>query len=420
MRFFSVSLFCLFAFSAVGLFGQRHEVVIPQSAKQKELESQELMFSFYPYQGSALDLRDWKRRNPYALDVPDWYFIQAPDFGVAEDTIYGVGYLYSRELEKGQLVIVLIGDYDSNAPSYFFDYNIDKDYRNDGPPYLFPTNNKRAKRISLKAFDKNREAWSFYMLNLAAERDRAKTPKAMRQELRDSLRMEKEAGREIREQTLKEHLFLRVGGMFSLGRINYSWVNNNSGYPTNYSVSNHNKGAMVQLAWKLGRFKLSGRFSVEDIFYWTSVKETRLGEPYEICGPDGCVYFENVRVETNRDVLPTLAISYLIGAEYALVEDSRISISPYGAAGFFDFLDGEYVPEISQPEIRHPMQRRFTAEGGLLISGKAGLNSALLLDLGFVYLGFSPEGFFEAQDIRDLESSAWNIRIGLGYEVGLW
>lgn len=119
-------------------FAQKIRIIVPEQIEEhlnkKEILSKET-FTHYPFNKETVNLCKFKRQNTL-LELPDSIKIILPNLTGIQDTSLLIGYLNNGTFKQGYLVVLVVGNYETNEVTFFADTNFDGDYRNDDDPFI--------------------------------------------------------------------------------------------------------------------------------------------------------------------------------------------------------------------------------------------------------------------------------------------
>lgn len=411
------------------LFGNRARYA---NVGENKAGGDEFVFHFYKYTSDRLDLRHFKQVNPgLRLIIPDFISIAPPKFGVVKDTVYAVGYLWNKNNpKKNLLLLLLVANYDTYHPSYYFDYNLDLDYSNDGAPLKF-VSDKKVKRIHLKS-ELTGKKYSFDLINPYFQSDvdsvnqyvveESGVKEAINDINKDQELVSRNEGLEIRKfNNGRLQFFVSLAN--GIGSIKYDYDNTTTGFHTNYRVSMNSKGINLGFGYKLGNLNIHATGGVENYYFWTSVKETKLA-PVEKCVTAGGVilycYWDDVYERTfNQDRHPKNRFSLGIDLSYDIQVSQKLGLAPYYRWKLYSFDNqNQYLPNRHQ-ESAFLLTNRNLIEFGGSVKGIVSPRSLLFLFLGYSIASFNPEDYFESLPVENVRTINSQLNIELGWQLSL-
>ncbi|MEZ4829557.1 MAG: hypothetical protein R3C61_25220 [Bacteroidia bacterium] len=391
-------------------------------------QESEMVFLYYPYHSNILDLSHFRNVFPASrLELQEKIVILPPDLSQLQDTVYGITYFPPEKNRPGKMVIIIIGNYKSDSPIYFIDYNLDRNYANDGPPFVF-----RNEPYTTLKFSNNQHSDNPYILRLLnpgsqkeIKPDDLKNPRATRRDLKNQQTKpevdsyQRYTVRYAEEMRASSHVGLRVLASVDFGSVKYDFAHGQTGYPTRFLVDFNTKGISAQATYRLGKFKLGAVARYENIFYWSSTKSTRLGDPFFACDDNGaCKWYNNVKYEFNTEILPRNRFSYGASAEYAFRISRFTYVLPYATALIHAYTGTGFIPSRYQdPEKHYPMGFNPSLEGGLMLVSDINRSMSFVAGVHAANLGFKPRGYFDQFSPQNLLVTNRQAGVSLGFQI---
>lgn len=418
LKYWLAVCFCLFLVSES--FAQVYYIDSRVYNGNERLSMQEgINFSIYPYQGTLLDLKAFQLQNPLvAAEIPEYVEIAPPENVDLNDAAYGVAYIGIREgtdgdwrmdddAQQGWLILMLITDYSTPHPSFYIDNNMNRAFLDDEDPIRFKRKNQHA-RVLLTNPETEKE-FEFYLV----------APKELRMMVEAEGEDKEKADESNARPFSPRKLWLGFGLHAGNAMLDYKYSLLTTGYPVTYEVSSTTKGVNLSFHYRWKNLQIGAYGGLEHIFYWSSVKTTRLGEPYTVCTPDGCVNVSNIRVDINRDRHPRLRFQTGLELSYAIPFGKFLSMGPVFNAAMLNYNPAAYVPDYAHPEVSYDIAPTGSIEAGLLIRLNAGHREAFQIMATAYRTGFNPQGYFEEIDLAGLQVTNRGFRVQLVYLFGL-
>ncbi|MDX2245228.1 MAG: hypothetical protein SF052_00515 [Bacteroidia bacterium] len=403
-------------------------ITINRTYRPANEEESEMVFLYYPYRSNILDLSHFRDVFPASkLELQEKIVILPPDLSQMSDTVYGITYFPPVKNRPGKMVILIIGNFKTPSPVYFIDYNLDRNYANDGPPYIFGEEN-----FTTLTFENTQDRSHPYILRLLNPReqreiqpDEVKTYRREQQTLRKQQRQTDydayqrymlQAADNMRESS---HLGIRILSNVSFGGIRYNYKNGQTGYPTNYQVDFNTKGLSTQVTYRFGGFKLGAIGRYENIFYWSSTKKTREGDPFYACDDQGiCKWYNNVRYDFNLEILPRNRFSYGLSAEYGFRISTYTFIHPYFTAMGHVYTGEGFIPSRYQdPHQSYDLGPGITYEAGIMLISDLSRSMSFIAAIHATNTGFKPQGYFDQFDPQELYKTNQQAGVSLGFQL---
>ncbi|MCB9234807.1 MAG: hypothetical protein H6581_24350 [Bacteroidia bacterium] len=366
---------------------------------------------YYHLTSPLLDLRDYKAEVPeLASRIPDSVRIILPEMGGMKDTVYAVTFLQSEDRLGGDLLIMVVGNFNSQAPVFFMDWNMNHNFFRDEKKIFFQKKTRKGVEILEKILVKihieepRSKFYQFWLQNPGFQKPDSVTP------------------RKVRAEKTWNHLAMRFGVGMGNGTFTYSYINNASGYPTHFKVKTTEKIANLELVWKIRRLNVVLNGMYEDNFFWSSDKETRLGEPYIICGVpgQGCVQVENIIVERDREIFPSARLNLGLNLEYDLAVGPKVFLSPFAGVGMDKWIGPAFTPDRAKTDKTYTLKVTPSLTYGLLFKCNLSAFNSLNFGVSGRHGQFMPRDYFESLDISGLKNNFSNFRAMISYQKGLW
>lgn len=419
-------LFIVLGLSFPFLFAQQN-ISITRTYRPSSQVEQDMVFLYYPYKSNILDLAHFRDEFPQSrTDPQSRIVILPPDLSSVGDTVYGITYFPPKGNRPGKMVIIIIGNYNTPNPLYFIDYNMDRNYANDGPPYMFGN-----EESATFAFQNNIDASDPYVLKLLNPQNQkdldpnqiSNERKRMRVIRRQQKRTDYDAYRRFMIQEASKmressRLGLRTMAVVNFGGIRYRYIHGVTGYPTNYKVDFNTKGIMTNLTWRVGHFKVGVIGKYENIFYWSSTRVSQVGEPFLACNDLGaCMMRDNIQKEFNNEILPRHRASYGVSAEYGFRISTMTFLAPFFRVTAHQYLPNKFVPRrLQDPETFYQLGPNLTFEGGLMLVTDISRTTSFVAGLHAANLNFEPQNYFEQFDPQNLFTSNRQAGFSLGFQ----
>ena len=427
LRAWLVSFF--FIFLALSELFSQNQVIIQRNYRPGTSSRTKMEAQYYPFNSTVLDLTNFREKYPeYKNFVPKEYTIKPPDLTGMKDVVYSVIYLEDPNGGEGLLLIYLVGNYFSDSPVHFFDYNLDRNYQNDKEQgYIFP------KGAEIQAFTFYKSGSNFQQFQieiLNPEFQVATDQDELMAKINDSGMYqlpevdynnldEKETNYVPRQKQL---LYARFKAVIGFGNIGYNYEQPGTFYPGSYRADFNSKGIGTDLFLNIKNARLGIYGGIENIFYWSSRENVKTQEPYTICEENRwrrliCTDYDGFSEYINRDIKPKNRVSYGIIAEYAFLISRKTQITPYIQGGFFQYLNDVHIPNRAYRDVNYSFGRVFTYEGGIRLEHSVSAKGDIVISMGFQNMSFEPQGFFA--NYINVKNSHYQGNVSFGYQFGL-
>lgn len=402
-------------------------MTINRTFRPAQEEESEMVFLYYPYKSNILDLSHFRNAFPASrLELQEKIVILPPDLSQMQDTVYGITYFPPEKNRPGKMIVIIIGNFNTPDPVYFIDYNLDRNYANDGPPYIFGK-----EPFTTLTFTNNQQVSHPYILRLL-------NPGEQREIQREELHNERKSQRAIRKQQRQidydayqrytvqyasdmresSHVGIRILSSVDFGSLKYNFQNGQTGYPTKFFVDFNTKGISAQATYRFGQFKagVTGRY--ENIFYWSSTKITRLGDPFFACDDNGtCKWYNNIKYDFNSAILPRNRFSYGVSAEYGFRISSYTFLVPYFSALGHIYTGKGFIPSRYQdPERTYQMGPDLSFEAGMMLVSDINRSMSFVAGIHAANLGFRPREYFDQFSPQNLYATNRQAGVSLGFQ----
>lgn len=420
------------------LFAQ-NQVIIQRNYRPGTSSRTKMEAQYYPFNSTVLDLTKFREKYPeYKNFVPREYTIKPPDLTGMTDVVYSVIYLEDPNGGEGLLLIYLVGNYFSDSPVHFFDYNLDHNYQNDKETgFIFP---KGAEIQTFTFYKTGTNFQQFQIEILNPEFQVATDQEELMERIRQSGLYQKDnegviyqlpevdysqiGGQEasLNIPRKKQLLTARFKAMIGFGSIGYSYEQPVTNYPGSYRADFNAKGVGTDLFLNIKNFRVGVNAGIENIFYWSSRENVQTQEPYTICEENRwrrlvCTDYDGFSEYINRDIKPKNRVTYGMIAEYAFLISRKTRLTPYGQVGFFQYLNDVHIPNRAYRDVNYSFGRVFTWEGGIRLEHTVSNNGDIVISTGFQNMSFEPQGFFD--NYVNVKNSHFQGNVSLGYQFGL-
>ncbi len=403
---------------------------------------EEVTFLYYRYESSVLNLQHFKSVFPQTRDAfPDEVVILPPDLRMLEDTIYAVAYLKIAPGVPGIPILMILGNTKTEYPLFFVDFNLDRDFTNDGDPLVFP----QEEEVKTLHFQQRYQGHVYeYRLDLLHPQrqislspakiaapptktphinpNRKNVPISRLPVTRDERRrLYAEAAMRSRASA---RITTQVHVIMGFGRLSYAYFNPATRFPTEYQVNFNSKGLGATLQYRLKNLRVGLHMRYENLFYWSSDKYTRLGDPYLFCtaiggGGQQCVEISNTRRDINMDILPKNRTSLGLNLAYQFRLSRMSYLSPF-AHLYAQRYSNEYIADRYYPQTNaYAMRKQHGQEVGLMLLTDVTGASSVFFSAAFTRNSFRPEGFFDENDVAGLQVRNLQGTFGLGLQARL-
>ncbi|MGB1241076.1 MAG: hypothetical protein ACPG49_01050 [Chitinophagales bacterium] len=388
-------------------------------------QSSNVPFYFYDYESDQLDLRHFRLSNSILrLLLPKKIKVKLPPLKWAKDTTYAVGYMTNGDAKDGSLILMIIGDANTNRPTFFIDRNLDQDF-SDEKPVIFTNENKKYRTITIKdRFDKQKR-YDFLLLNplhqenipvevkeipeediVVSEEDIAEMPKELPKNSQNNI-----------QAFNKKSFYMNVNGFIGTGKLRYQYETPVDYYPyVEYELNYVPKGFGLELGYIYKNIQLNFMGTYESIYYYTSTLNTDY-QPYvnglgELKRP--------AKTLTNIDYVPRKKYSYGLDLGYNFNLGDKTALMPYIHYTTYNYDENVYNADVRKEDQSYPFEERYAFGGGLTF--KMMLNSKSMLTYKILYqrVNFDPAGFFHPEQMEDFELEQEQVLIGVGYTLKLF
>lgn len=405
-----LSLLMVLSLSA---FGQQLLILNRMDTKDRtqKQEVKGVEFLAYPLTSEIIDLRDFKKHFPEVPEL-DYVKLQLPDMTAHKDSTVLLGFLKEGLGDSGALVILPVGDYDSDRPVIYVDKTMDRSYLNDDPPIQLSPSRRKA-QVVLDDLGKQNSQREFFIYI-----PKSNAVSAEKQAIREQNREDRKAGK---SGIPKDRFSIGLHILFGSSKLQYEYMNLDYGFPTWYEVYGTEKGLGANLTYNFPRFRIGVEANYQNLSFWSSYKFIRYDEEREVVNPTtGAVtQQDNILVLRNRDILPKHRLQWSLLAAYRIHLTKTMELQPRVTGGWFTYLPAKYTPERSSPEVWHSLTSTPFVEAGLDFDFKVAPDQAFTIGLSVLDTDFRPSGYFESTPHTDLETNWQAWRMSLGYRVGL-
>lgn len=382
---------------------QAQAIFIPHSvdvAVDENEQTIDISFYQYPYLSENIDLRDFKKKFP-RLEAPDYLTIQPPNLKSYQSISVMLGLLSGEKQDSNALVIWIIGDYFNSEATFFIDKNMDRSYRNDGPPILVRPG-KLPKPVIIVQPGPPQKAHKLFV----------QVPRKAKQKLL--------APRQSRNLKLGNQLSAGFNLGFGSGNFFYQYDNLEKGFPTWYNVNFSEKNLGLSLSYSLPKFRVGLSAIFQNHFYYTSYLNIRYGHPEVRIDPNSGqrIKIDNVQVERNMDNHAKNRLQWGLFTAYRIHLNETMELQPMLGFGKVTYLSGEYIADITIEDGGFNLPPSTYLEGGIMFEFATGSHRAFYLGALYNRVWWTPEGFFEAVPHENLENRVKAWKGQLGYRIG--
>lgn len=364
---------------------------------------EDVPFIFTPYEGPLVRMNQLKASLPQiARMLPDSLEIIPPEKGWLGDLTYGMTYLYDPKTEGGVLLLMLVGDALSPYPKFFVDQNLNNDFSDDGPPYLFRNKQKKYKNFFLRSRGTTQVKIDFVLMNPAMHQSVMIIPSYISTPVTAGIADGEVAGRSQEDKptvgsagikTGKRHrLGLQAGLSFGMGKIRYSWPG------TKYRVYYNPRAVSGGGYYQYKHYYLGFWASLESIYYQASFLESGSG------------FF------SNPDFLPANRYTWSGVFGYVIDLAETVHLTPFVHYTTIGFSDPGYVPRRDFPDARFDVPKRHNFGPGVQMAFDLNGASSVLIRGSWMGVDFTPTGFFEEETNEMPVSSDKQFIMSVGYQ----
>lgn len=377
------------------IIAQERQLVVPQqinqSAGKKEVSVKE-EFRPYPFTGSTVKLEGFQRKYP-ALDLPDSVKIILPELEGFQDTSLLIGYLNQEVTNIGYLVIMVVGNYDSNEVTFFADANFDHDYRNDQPPLVLK-GGAGAQSIFFQPPMGN-------ALKLTLSVPKRLSPVDQKLKELDAVNRRYK----IRIRGLSASISLGAGA----GKLNYDYDDLSINYPVWYRVRFTERMIHTTVSYDWPRFRIGLGANLIGNYYYTSYFNKQLTEPKGI--RTGVLTERNI----DKHALSKLNLGGTVAYKFNL---SRFStLNPFITYGQTIYLADQYFSDIRpNKEVAYALSPNHFLEYGLQLEVAVANQQAIIVSLSQNHLQWEPDNFLEGINYENLKIKHQVWKLGVGYK----
>lgn len=392
---FSLCLMSNFFLLNQGL-AQRIQIIVPQpidnSPEKKEILTKEFFIN-YPFTSETVDLERFQQRNPN-IDLPKSISIQLPDMTGIQDTSLLIGFLNNAAERTSHLVVLVVGNYESNAVTFFVDTNFDHNYRNDEAPFVL-IGGASPKTVFLQPDGE------------APLKLKLRVPKRLNPV--DQKLKELEDNAKKYKKKINNSLSVSIGVGIGAGKLTYDYDNVASGYPTWYNVRFSDKTVSAIVSYDFPKFRIGINAAYLSSFYYTSYYNVRTGEPMGIR--------TGVLTERNIDDHSLGKLNLGVTLAYKLHLNRASSLNPFITYGKNIYLSDSYFSD-NRPnkEISYQLSPDNFMEYGLQWEFTVGNQRALFVDFVKNQLWWQPDNFLEGIELENLNIKHGTWKIVLGYK----
>jgi hypothetical protein len=397
----------------------------------------EVVFIYYHYQSNVLNLMHYKSVFPKTRDAfPDEVTILPPDLSLLEDTAYSVAYLKMAPDVPGIPILMIVGNTHTEYPLFFVDKNLDRDFTNDGDPLIFP---KEEASKDLEFTQRYQGRAYTYRLNLLNPLNQenlslsppAATPSPAVGSLDGKIPISQlPIGRDERQRLYEEaadesrnnsNVAIGFQVLLGFGRITYKYFDPATTYATRYQVGFNSKGVGATLHYRVRRFSVGAYLRYESLFFWSSDKYTRVGEPIScLPGQIQCEEVDNVRRDINQDILPKNRSSYGLNLEYSFRLSRSSHLSPFLNLYAQRYKEDQYISNRNYPAANaYAMGTQYGQEAGAAIHTDVTGTTSVFFSMALTNNGFRPRGFFDRENIAGVRVLNLQGSFGLGTQFRL-
>jgi len=381
------------------VLSQEIQFVVPQqinnSAGKKDVFIKEQFYP-YPFYETAIQLADFQRKNP-TLDLPESIEIVLPNMEGIRDTSLLIGYLTHATANKGYLVVLVVGNYDSNEVTFFADTNFDHDYRNDKPPLIL-VGGAGSESIFLQPPSEEP-----LKLSLSVPKRLSRIDQKLK-ELDVINRKFK-----IKVRGLAISVSLGIG----TGKLNYDYDDLTIDYPVWYRVNFTERMAQTTLSYDWQRFRIDLNAGLFGYYYYTSYLNKRLTEPRGVR--------TGVLTERNIDNHPLNRLNLGATVAYKFNISRLGSLNPFFTYGQSIYLADQYFLD-SRPnkEVAYNLSPDRFLEYGLQLEFAVANQQAFTASFSRNQLAWEPDNFLEGIALENLAIKHWVWKIGVGYKYAFF
>ncbi len=420
----------------------QQSLLLNRNYRPSRTGNSEVVFMYYRYTSEVLDLIHFKSLYPEVQNlIPDKVKVSPPDLSLLEDTSYAVAYLPSGTKVPGIVVFMVVGNTQTDFPLFFVDANLDRNFRNDGEPIVFPIEKKQAELQFEQRFEGRIYTYQLNLLNPLGQRELAAGQSETSQPRPTSIGQNSNTpisqlpiGQDERRRIYSEaaessraydRISLQFSVLMGFGKLSYNYFDPATRFPTKYGVDFNTKGVGFVAQYRIKNLKIGGYTRYENLFYWSSDKYTRLGDPYQSCyaGPNNqlvCNEVDNVRRDINRDILPRNRFSYGLNLAYTFRLSRMLYLEPYVNLYAQQYTDKTYIADRSyREETAYLMNTQFGQEVGVMMVADFSARASVIFSAALTSNGFRPSGFFDRDDVGGLRVTNLHGSFGLGTQIRL-
>jgi hypothetical protein len=313
-----------------------------------------------------------------------------------------LGLLDNENGRVNDIVIWLVGNYETNEVTFFLDENMDRDYTNDGLPIVLKGGKSGYKAVMIPPDGRRaRELW----VSVPEKPEIEDFQGAHAKGLKAKIRRQFSAG-----------LHVRLGS----GDLSYRFLNTEYGFPTWYNVKSSEKSIGASFSFHTRHLRFGLNATYQNQFFYTSTQRIQTDVPKERILSDGTVQIiESVITNRNRDLNPTSRFQFGSEIGYRIHLNPFMELQPVGGAGIITYQPGYYIPDQRFEGDRYSLTTSPYLEGGIRAEFVTGYFKALVVGFHIQKLWWQPDGYFETFPHENLEVKYVSWRIHFGYRMGL-
>lgn len=377
---------------------QQYEDALSGAERLDDIE-----FFSYPYVFNTVDVRDMKAKYP-ELQIPDTIEITPPEFPTFSDITLLMAML-SEPGSESKLVIWIAGNYERDRVTLYVDETFDRDFTNDGRPKTLKAG-KDPLQIKVWPYGKSKR---YRNMNIAIPERNNPIDNAVRK-LGD-----------FSVQNMTNRFSIGIHGGFGASKINYSYDNFDTGFPTWYNVSLAEIQLGLSLNYHIKGLRLGLKGSYQNVKQYTSYYNIRIDEPGYVVNPSNGqrIYRENVATNNNQDLHSSARLQLGLLAGIRINLSKNVEIQPTVSIGYLFYNSGEYISnKFLEPQLSYTHKRDRYMEGGLRFEFVTGRFRSVSLGMNYSLVNWAPEGFAESFNGDNFEKSYSTVGATVGYNIG--
>lgn len=359
----------------------------------------------YPYQGTQVDLRDFKSKIPQAA-CTDFITIQPPATIDSANCVVFICFVQSLDQnDSGTLAIFLANNYQLNSVELFIDQNLDFNFNNEtGMPFLVQRGEDPITIVVEDPKNGNRKRNFLFDLPLL------ESPKVI----------EKDKTIEtIRKSTARSFpLYFQGFVTVGSGELKYSYTATKNSFPAEYKVSFTTKGLGCASYLDFQNVRIGLNATFENYFFYTSYlkyqyRVEEYDSVYNSLGELTRVYKGNTYTNSSFDSHQRNRISTAATLTYAFRVGKKISIAPGVEGGYVHYFNKNYTYNTAKA-ITYSNATDLFAQYNVTFIGHTDKRTEIYLMLSMQEIWWKPDVLFEDLVESNLKSNQVTFKTTIG------